>query len=104
MAGRDRFVADLRPLVGPLLGSRGLPRPLGCHPYDICTALIAEAHGVIATDAHGDPLDTPLDVDAEVAWAGYANAHIRAQIEPLLQKALRARGWLDARARASKDR
>ena len=26
---------------------------------------------------------------------GYANAHIRAQIEPLLQQALRARGWID---------
>ena len=27
-----------------------------------------------------------------MAWVGYANAHIRAQIEPLLQQALRARG------------
>ena len=47
------------------------------------------------TDAHGRPLDAPLNVEAEVAWAGYANAHIRAQIEPLLQQALRARGWID---------
>ena len=99
MAGHDRFVADLRPLVAPLLGSRGLPGPLTCHPYDICTALIAEAHGVIVGDAHGNPLDAPLDVDAEVAWVGYANASIRAHIEPLLQEALRARGWIDAPAR-----
>ena len=103
MAGHDRFVADLRPLVGPLLGSRGLPQPLTCHPYDICAGLIAEAHGVIVTDVYGDPLDTPLDVDSEVAWVGYANTRIRAHIEPLLQEALRARGWIDARARSNVD-
>jgi hypothetical protein len=34
-------------------------------------------------------------VEAEVAWAGYANAHIRAQIEPLLQQAIRAREWTE---------
>jgi fructose-1,6-bisphosphatase/inositol monophosphatase family enzyme len=94
MAGHDRFIADLRPLMRPLLAARGLPPALTCHPYDICTALIAEESGVIVTDAYGRPLDAPLNVDAEVAWAGYANANIRAQIEPLLQQELRARGWL----------
>ena len=94
VAGHDRFVADLRPLVRPLLAGRGLPPPLTCHPYDICTALIAEESGVIVTDAYGRTLDAPLNVEADVAWAGYANAHIRAQIEPLLQEALRARGWI----------
>jgi fructose-1,6-bisphosphatase/inositol monophosphatase family enzyme len=103
MAGHDRFVADLRPLVGPLLDSRGLPRPLTCHPYDICAALIAEQSGVIVTDAYGHPLDAPLDLEAEVAWAGYANARIRARIEPLLQEALRARGWIDPRAHSNRD-
>jgi hypothetical protein len=93
-AGRDRFVADLRPLLGPMLAARGLPPALTCHPYDICTALIAEENGVIVTDASGQPLDVPLNVDAEVAWAGYANASIRAQVEPLLQQALRTRGWI----------
>jgi len=91
IAGHDRFVADLRPLMRPILASRGLPPALTCHPYDICTALIAEESGVIVTDAHGDPLDVPLNVDAEVAWVGYANASIRAQIEPWLQKALAGR-------------
>ena len=93
MAGHDRFIADLRPLLRPLLAGRGLPPALTCHPYDICCALIAEESGVIVTDARGRPLDAPLNVEAEVAWAGYANAHIRAQIEPLLQQALRTRGW-----------
>ena len=95
IAGHDRFVADLRPLVGPALAARGLPPPLTCHPYDICTALIAEESGVIVTDPYGRTLDAPLSVDADVAWAGYANARIRSQIEPQLQRALRARGWLD---------
>lgn len=93
MAGHDRFIADLRPLLRPVLTSRGLPPALTCHPYDICCALIAEEGGVIVTDAAGQPLDAPLNVDAEVAWAGYANADIRTEIEPLLQQALRARGW-----------
>jgi fructose-1,6-bisphosphatase/inositol monophosphatase family enzyme len=94
-AGHDRFIADLRPLVGRLLADRGHPPPLTCHPYDICTALIAEESGVIVTDPYGEALDVPLNVEAEVAWAGYANARIRAQLEPLLREALRERGWLD---------
>jgi hypothetical protein len=93
IAGHDRFIADLRPLLRPVLSSRGLPPALACHPYDICCALIAEESGVIVTDASGQPLDAPLDVEAEVAWAGYANREIRAQIEPLLQTAIRERGW-----------
>jgi hypothetical protein len=33
-------------------------------------------------------------VEADVAWVGYANPAIRAQVEPLLQAALRHRGLL----------
>jgi fructose-1,6-bisphosphatase/inositol monophosphatase family enzyme len=94
IAGHDRFIADLRPLTIPSLAERGLARPLTCHPYDICCALIAEESGVIVTDACGRPLDAPLSVDADVAWVGYANQKIRASMEPLLQQELRARGWL----------
>ena len=95
IAGHDRFIADVRPLLRAVLAKRGLPPALSCHPYDICCALIAEESGVIVTDPYGRPLDAPLNVEAEVAWAGYANADIRAQIEPLLQRALRARGWTE---------
>jgi fructose-1,6-bisphosphatase/inositol monophosphatase family enzyme len=94
VAGHDRFIADLRPLLRQGLAAQGLPPPLTCHPYDICTALIAEESGVIVTDPYGRTLDVPLDVETEVAWAGYANSHIRAQVEPRLQEALRVRGWL----------
>jgi fructose-1,6-bisphosphatase/inositol monophosphatase family enzyme len=34
MAGHDRYVADLRPLLQGVLHDRGLPHPLCCHPYD----------------------------------------------------------------------
>ena len=95
LAGHDRFIADLRPLLRPVLAERGLPPALTCHPYDICCALIAEESGVIVTDPRGQPLDAPLNVEAEIAWAGYANARVRSQVEPLLQQTLRARGWID---------
>ncbi len=94
MAGHDRFVADLRPLLEMLLARRGLALGMCCHPYDLCTELIAREMGVIITDPIGQSLCAPLDVETEVAWAGYANAHLQAQIEPLLQAALRKRGLL----------
>jgi fructose-1,6-bisphosphatase/inositol monophosphatase family enzyme len=97
IVGHDRFVADLRPLMEPLLARRGLALGICCHPYDLCTELIAREAGVIVTDERGGPLRVPLAAEPEVAWAGYANATIRAQIEPLLQKALRARGLLGER-------
>jgi hypothetical protein len=95
MSGRDRFVADLRPLMEPVLRRKGLPKSLCCHPYDLCTELIARELGVVVTDASGKRLTAPLDVVADVAWVGYANDDIRKQIEPLLQEALRRRGLLD---------
>ncbi|MCA9960320.1 MAG: inositol monophosphatase [Chloroflexota bacterium] len=94
MAGQDRFVADLRPLLDTILAQRGLALGICCHPYDVCTELIAREMGVIVTDAAGAPLTAPLTVDADVSWVGYANAHIRQQIEPLLLAALRRRQLL----------
>lgn len=93
--GQDRFVADLRPLTRIALERRGDPRAFCCHPYDICTKLIAEEAGVLVTDPHGRPLDGPLDVDADIAWVGYANEAIRRQIEPVLQEVLREHGLLE---------
>lgn len=99
MAGHDRFVADLRALMGPIMSERGLPLGLCCHPYDLCTELIARELGVIVTDAAGGPLRATLAVEPDVAWAGYANEAIRAQIEPLLQAALDRRGLLNQSSR-----
>ena len=92
IAGHDRFVADLRPLVQPVLAAQGLPRGLCCHPYDLCTALIALESGVIVTDPTGEPVDAPFSVTADVAWIGYANERLRARVEPVLRGALRRRG------------
>jgi len=94
MAGHDRFVADLRPLLESVLARRGQALGICCHPYDLATELIAREAGVVVTDPRGAPLDAPLDVEADVAWAGYANEAIRSQVEPLLQAALRRRGLM----------
>jgi fructose-1,6-bisphosphatase/inositol monophosphatase family enzyme len=92
IAGHDRFNADLRPLFDAVLAERGEPPGLHCHPYDICTALIADEAGVLVTAPDGGPVDAPLDVESPVAWVGYANATLRARIEPVLLAALRRRG------------
>ena len=89
MAGHDRFVADLRPLVG-----RTRAAALCCHPYDLCTELIARELGVQVTDERGRPLAAPLDVTTNVGWIGYANEAVRRQVEPHLQRALTQRGLL----------
>jgi len=75
--GRDRFVADLRPLV---VG----PEALASHPYDVCASLLLTELGGKVTDPWGAPLDAPLDTVTPVAWVGYANDHLAAWIGPVL--------------------
>lgn len=94
MAGHDRFVADVRPLMEGIRAERGLPRGLSAHPYDVCTILIAQELGVVVTDPGGAELDVPLDLDTDVSWVGYANARLRRRVEPALQQALGRRGLL----------
>jgi fructose-1,6-bisphosphatase/inositol monophosphatase family enzyme len=91
MSGHDRFIADLRPLLESTLRQRGFALGICCHPYDLCTELIAREAGVIVTDVQGDPLQAKLSVSPDVAWIGYANDRIRAQIEPLLRDVLTSR-------------
>ena len=94
MAGHDRFIADVRPLLSDILTERGMPRALCCHPYDVCTVLVAEELGVHVTDARGAPLDTPLDLETDVAWVGYASDRLRALVEPAFHAALARHGML----------
>jgi len=91
IAGKDRFTADLRAQMEPVTTERGLPRLLCCHPYDLCTELIAREAGVIVTGVDGGPLNARLAVEPDVSWVGFANERIRANIEPLLQAALKTR-------------
>jgi fructose-1,6-bisphosphatase/inositol monophosphatase family enzyme len=76
ITGRDRFVADLRPLVAP--------GALACHPYDVCTAMLLEEAGGVVTDPWGRALDAPLDTTSPVAWVGYANGALASRIGPVL--------------------
>jgi hypothetical protein len=85
MVGHDRFLADLRPLLhNP---SEPIAR-LCCHPYDVCTTLIAREAGVIVSDPWGAELSAPLDTESAVAWVGYANEVLRESIEPAFQRLL----------------
>jgi fructose-1,6-bisphosphatase/inositol monophosphatase family enzyme len=90
MVGHDRFNADLRPLTLAAAGISGDAARLCARPYDLCAELVAREAGVIVTDDRGAPLSAPLDTEADVAWIGYANAAIRAQVEPVLLPLLEA--------------
>jgi fructose-1,6-bisphosphatase/inositol monophosphatase family enzyme len=83
ITGRDRFVADLRPLVDP--------GAFACHPYDICTGMLLEEAGGVLADPRGGALDAPLDTTTPVAWAGYANAHLAERIGPILAELVERR-------------
>lgn len=83
LAGRDRMVADLRPLVFRRLG---LDLPLSCHPYDICTAMLLQEAGGVVERPDGGPLDAPLDTTTPVAWVGYANEALAARVRPVLRE------------------
>lgn len=78
ITGRDRFVADLRPLVDPAA--------LACHPYDLGTVMLLEEAGGVVTDPYGAPLDAPLDTTTGVAWVGYANRRLATMIGPVLRE------------------
>ncbi|HTI13204.1 MAG TPA: inositol monophosphatase [Dictyobacter sp.] len=86
--GHDRWMADLRPLVEPLLQARGEALGLCCHPYDLATELIAREVGIIVTDEHGARLAAPLDVSTNMSWIGYANQAIHDQVAPVLRTVL----------------
>ncbi len=94
IAGHDRFVADLRPLLDQWLARQGRSQGICCHPYDLAAMLVAQQAGVILTGGDGGDLDAPLDLHTDVAWIGYANAAIANQIAPALHAELRLRGLL----------
>lgn len=88
MMGRDRMLVDLRGSLYERFEREGKPAGHACHPYDLCTVLIAEEAGVLITDGRGQPLDAPLDTTTDVSWIGYANEAIRREVEPVLLRSL----------------
>jgi fructose-1,6-bisphosphatase/inositol monophosphatase family enzyme len=92
--GHDRWIADLRPLAETILRQRGKRLGLCCHPYDLCTELVAREAGVLVTDVRGQRLDAPLDVSSDLAWVGYANPAVYAQVAPVLGALLVEHGLL----------
>jgi hypothetical protein len=96
MAGHDRFVADVRPLLIRSAGTGGAPSPLCAHPYDLATELVAREAGVIVTDPGGAPLRAPLDVSTEVAWIGFANSALARTVGEALRAELKSRGLLSS--------
>ncbi len=94
LTGRDRFCADLRPLLFDSKLFAGKRRGLTCHPYDMAGLLVLEEAGVILTDVKGDPLNAPFDTLTECSWMGYANQKIRDEVEPVLRNLLVEQGWL----------
>ena len=86
IAGRDRMVGDLRPLVFRALDMEG---SLACHPYDACAWLVLERAGVVFEHPLGGFPEAPLDTGSGVAWVAYANADLAELMRPVLQKTLR---------------
>lgn len=86
--GHDRWACDLRPLLGTERAG------ICAHPYDLAGWLVAAEAGVRVVQPDGRPLDAPLDLTSDVAWAAYANDDVRALVEPALQDELHLRGLL----------
>jgi fructose-1,6-bisphosphatase/inositol monophosphatase family enzyme len=85
LAGHDRMLGDLRPLVFAKLG---IVSSLFCHPYDACTELILREAGGIVENPDGSRLNAPLDTTSPVAWIGFANETLARQVRPVLRRIL----------------
>ncbi len=89
LAGHDRWLADVRPLLLPPAARETNTTMLCCHPYDVCTELIAREAGIIVCQANGLPINAPLDVTSPVSWVAFANPMLAASVLPALQAALK---------------
>ncbi len=84
IAGHDRMLGDLRPPAYSKLGYSNAT--LCCHPYDICTELIAREAGCVIEAPGGAALRVPLDTTTPVAWMGYANPILARTVRPVLRR------------------
>jgi hypothetical protein len=87
LVGHDRFVADIRSRLYPVLERTLGTRPGHvCHPYDACTILIGLESGVIITDPWGNPLNSPLNTTEDLGMIVYANQAIYDEVWPHLSR------------------
>jgi hypothetical protein len=86
LAGHDRLVGDLRPLV---LARLDLDSSLVCHPYDVVASLLLAEAGVVYEHPLGGFPDAPLDTTSGIAWVAYANSALADLARPVLQRILR---------------
>lgn len=96
-----RLVADLRPAIASYQRAAGKGGGLCCHPYDLCTCLVAVEAGCAISGLTGGSLQYPLDTDTDCGWIGYANPSLRAAVEPALLPAVA--GAFDQTAQTSAD-
>ena len=89
LMGHDRWIADIRPLT-----SKAQTAGLCCHPYDLCTELIAREVGILVTDEHDQRLSAPLDVTSPLSWMGYANTVLHQRVAPVLHTILQQHNLL----------
>ncbi len=86
LMGKDRFTADLRQSLYSKFHREGKRTGHVCHPYDLAASLVGSEAGIILTDALGHPLDGPMDTTTGLDWVGYANARIRGELAPVLNR------------------
>ncbi|MGH8046518.1 MAG: inositol monophosphatase [Chthoniobacterales bacterium] len=85
LAGHDRFVGDIRPLVHRVLD---LDSTIVCHPYDCAAALVLVEAGIVYESPDGGFPDAPLDTTSPVAWYAFANETLAKKLRPVLRKTL----------------
>lgn len=86
ITGRDRLVADIRPIVLRVLD---MPGSLVCHPYDACAALVLQNAGCLYEHPLGGFPDAPLDTSSGIAWIAFANPDLASLARPVIHKILR---------------
>jgi len=78
--GQDAAVLDPRPLFASAFCA---------HPYDLAALVVAREAGVVVEALPPGPLTVAINPDADVAWAGYANAEVgrllKARMPPIPQ-------------------
>ena len=83
ITGRDRMVADIRPLVFQRIG---MVSSLVCHPYDACCWPLLQEAGVVFCDLDGNFPDAPLDTTSPVSWLAFANDTLARSALPVIRE------------------